>query len=128
MNLQVLVYMRDPEFGRMVKTALSGTGAVVFVARTVAEALDVVCQRGRKLTFALMDFDGGCRGMTLLSAVHTCYEDLPIAVTTSKDADHVSAVAYANGARRCLAKPPEASTLAGAIAELQVAGSRLLAA
>jgi DNA-binding response OmpR family regulator len=128
MNLQVLVYTRDAEFGGMVKKALSDTGATVFVARTVAEALDVVCQRGPNLTFALMDFDGGCRGMTLLSAVHTCYEHLPIAVTTSKDAEHVTAVAYANGARQCLPKPAEASTLAGAIAKLHVPRSQLLAA
>jgi DNA-binding response OmpR family regulator len=128
MNLQVLVYTRDADFGGMVKKALSDTSAMVFVARTVAEALDVVSQHGPKLTLALMDFDGGCRGMTLLSAVHTCYEHLPIAVTTSKDAEHVTAVAYANGARRCLPKPAEASILAGAIAELHIPRSRLLAA
>jgi hypothetical protein len=35
---------------------------------------------GRELDFAL-DFDNSCRGTTLLSAVHTCYERLPIVVT-----------------------------------------------
>ena len=29
-----------------------------------------------------------CRGMTLLSAVHTCFEQLPVLVTTSRDAEH----------------------------------------
>jgi DNA-binding response OmpR family regulator len=112
----------------MVRKALSDIGAMVFVARTVAEALGVVCQRGPNLTFALMDFDGGCQGMTLLSAVHTCYEHLPIAVTTSKDAEHVTAVARANGARLCLPKPAEASILAGVIADLHIQRSQLLAA
>ena len=60
--------------------------AIVLMAQSVADALQIVCQRGRELDFALMDFDGGCRGMTLLSAVHTCYPQLPILVTTSKNA------------------------------------------
>jgi DNA-binding response OmpR family regulator len=118
MKPQVLLYTRDPNFDVLLGEALFGTGAIVLVARTVADALNIVCQRGRHLAFALMDFDGGCRGMTLLSAVHTCFEQLPILVTTSKDADHATAVAYANGARRCLPKPRQASTLTTAITNL----------
>jgi DNA-binding response OmpR family regulator len=93
MKPQVLLYTRDSDFDGLLAEALSGTGAIVLIARTVADALQIVCQRGRNLDFALMDFDGGCRGMTLLSAVHTCYEQLPILVTTSEDAEHATAVA-----------------------------------
>jgi DNA-binding NarL/FixJ family response regulator len=78
----------------------------------------IVCQRGRELDFALMDFHDGCRGMTLLSAVHTCYERLPIVVTTLEDADQASSLAYANGARTCLKKPLSAAGFAEAIADL----------
>ncbi|MEY2489789.1 MAG: Response regulator receiver domain [Verrucomicrobiota bacterium] len=128
MKPQVLLYTRDPNFGGLLGEALSGTGAIVFIARTVADALQIVCQRGRTLDFALMDFDGGCRGMTLLSAVHTCFEQLPILVTTAEGADHASAVAYANGARRCLNKPRHASMLAAAIAGLNAMHYPLVAA
>jgi DNA-binding response OmpR family regulator len=128
MKLQVLLYTRDPDFEGLLGETLSGTGAIVLVARTVASALQIVCQRGRNLDFALMDFDGGCRGMTLLSAVHTCFEQLPILVTTAEDADHATAVAYANGARRCLGKPRDASTLTAAIAELNPMHYPLVAA
>ena len=128
MKPQVLLYTRDPNFDGLLGEALSGTGAIVLIARTVADALQIVCQRGRNLDFALMDFDGGCRGMTLLSAVHTCYEQLPILVTTSEDAEHATAVAYANGARSCLTKPRHASMLTAAIADLNTAHYQLVAA
>jgi DNA-binding NarL/FixJ family response regulator len=63
-----------------------------------------------------MDFDDGCRGRTLLSAVHNCYEQLPIVVTTSEEAEHAISLAYANGARTCLKKPLSAASFAKAIA------------
>src|ERR1700736_4108083 len=128
MKPQILLYTRDPNFGGLLVEALSGTGAVVLIARTVADALQIVCQRGRELDFALMDFDGGCRGMTLLSAVHTCYQQLPILVTTSEDAEHASALAYANGARACFNKPLHAAKLANAIAGLNGTNHQLVAA
>jgi DNA-binding response OmpR family regulator len=116
----ILLFTCDPTFDQMVSEALLETGAVILTARNVAEALQLVSQRGRELNLALMDFEEGCRGMTLLSAIHTCYEQLPILVTTSEDADHATAVAYANGARRCLRKPRHVSTLTAAIADLNV--------
>jgi DNA-binding response OmpR family regulator len=128
MKRQILLYTRDPHFDCLLAEALSGSDAVVRTARTVADALRIVCQHGRNLDFALMDFDGGCRGMTLLSAVHTCYDQLPILVTTSNDAEHANAVAYANGARRCLPKPHHASKLAAAIADLNSTPYQLVAA
>jgi CheY-like chemotaxis protein len=123
----VLLYTRDRAFDGMLGEALFGTGTSVVIAQTVAEALQIVCRRGRELAFALMDFDGGCRGLTLLSAIHTCFERLPILVTTSKDAEHVSAVAYANGARACLSKPNHSARLANVIAELTAPDEQLTA-
>ena len=108
----ILLYTRDARFDSLVGEALSGSGAIVLIARSVAEALQIICQRGRELAAALMDFDGGCRGLTLLSAIHGCFDQLPILVTTSKDAEHVTAVAYANGARACLSKPTHSARLA----------------
>jgi CheY-like chemotaxis protein len=124
----VLLYTRDRGFDGLLGEALSGTDAIVLIARTVAEALQIICDRGRELAFALMDFDGGCRGLTVLSAIHTCFEQLPIMVTTSKDADHVTAVAYANGARACLNKPFRSAGLASAIATVMAPAPRLVSA
>lgn len=124
----VFLYTRDHGFDGLLGEALSGTGTVVLIARTVAEALQIVCQRGRELALALMDFDGGCRGMTLLSAIHTCCEQIPILVTTSKDAEHVTAVACANGARACLRKPTHSAGLANAISNVIAPTQQLAAA
>jgi DNA-binding NarL/FixJ family response regulator len=114
----ILLFTRDRDFARLVFEAFFGTDAVVLVAQDVRDGLQIVHQRGRELDFALMDFDNGSRGRTLLSAVHTCYERLPIMVTTSEDAEHACSLAYANGARTCLKKPLSAAGFAKAIADV----------
>jgi DNA-binding response OmpR family regulator len=124
----VLLYTRDPNFDRVLTEALLGTGAIVLIARSVGDALQVVSSRGRELDFAILDFNDGCRGMTLLSAVHTCFEKLPTLVVTSKDSEHASAVAYANGARVWLNKPLPAVLLANAISEVMASDQPLVAA
>ena len=124
----VLLYAPDPNFDRALTEALWGTGAVVLIARSVGDALQVVSSRGPELDFAILDFNDGCRGMTLLSAVHTCCEKLPTLVVTSKDSEHASAVAYANGARVWLNKPLPAALLANAISEVMAPDQPLVAA
>jgi DNA-binding response OmpR family regulator len=124
----ILLFTRDRTFAQLAREAFVGTRTILLMARSVADALQIVCQRGRELDFALMDFDGGCRGMTLLSAVHACYQQLPILVTTSEDAEHASALAYANGARACFNKPLHAAKLANAIAGLNGTNHQLVAA
>jgi len=114
----ILLFTRDGEFAQSVGEALFGTGAIVLIAREVRDGLQIVCQRGRELDSALMDFDDGCRGMTLLSAVHTCYEQLPVVVTTSENAERACFLAYANGARTCLRKPLSAAGFAKVIADV----------
>jgi DNA-binding response OmpR family regulator len=123
-----LLYTRDRNFDRVLSEALFGTGAIVLIARSVGDALQVVSSRGRELDFAILDFNDGCRGMTLLSAVRTCYECLPILVTTSKDSEHASFLAYANGARTCLKKPLSAAGFAKAIADVTPARRQPLSA
>jgi DNA-binding response OmpR family regulator len=114
----ILLFTRDHEFARFVREALSQTNAVVLTAGDVRDGLEIVHQRGRELDFALMDFDNDCRGRTLLSAVHTCYERLPIVVTTTEDAAYECPLAYANGAQACLKKPLSAAGFAKAIANV----------
>jgi DNA-binding response OmpR family regulator len=124
----VLLYTRDPNFDRVLAEALWGTDAIVLIARSVGDALQVVSSRGRELDVAILDFNDGCRGMTLLSAVHTCCEKLPTLVVTSKDSEHASAVAYANGARVWLNKPLPAAPLANVISEVMAPDQPLIAA
>jgi DNA-binding NtrC family response regulator len=124
----VLLYTRDRNFDRVLSEALFATGAIVLIARSVGDALQVVSSRGRELDIAILDFNNGCRGMTLLSAVHTCHPQLPILVTTSEDAEHATAVAHANGARACLNKPIPPARIADAISQLSRPHQQLVAA
>lgn len=121
MNMRlILLLTRDRDFETNLTEAVLGTGpAVVLVARTVGDALQIVCTRGRELDFAVVDFDDGCHGMTLLSALDACRSELPVVVVTSKDVYHAAAVAYANGVAACLAKPIGASDLEIVIRELR---------
>jgi DNA-binding response OmpR family regulator len=115
----VLLYTRDHNFDHILAQVFSGTDTIVLVGRTVADALGIVCRRGRELDLVVLDFNPGCRGMTLLSAIHGCYETLPILVVTSEESESAKAIACANGARICLSKPLPAGLLASAIVDLQ---------
>lgn len=116
----ILLLTRDREFENVLTEAVLATGAgVLLVARTVGDALQIVCTRGRELDFAVMDFDDGCHGMTLVRALDTCRPGLPVIVVTSQDVYHAAAVAYANGVAACLAKPIGASDLGIVIRELR---------
>ncbi len=126
--LTVLLFTRDRMLDNAVADALAGRSAKVLIARTVADAIQIVCEWGRRLDLAVMDFDDGCRGMTLLTAVHTCCEKLPVLVTASRDAQHVQAIACANGARVCFDRSYTGEAVAGALAALSDSHSQLLAA
>jgi len=70
---------------------------------------------GRHLDLAIIDFDHGAHGMTLLGAINMFREDFPVVVVTRDDKKHVEALAYANGAIACLPKPVSVAQLANAM-------------
>ena len=115
----VLLLTRDRHFEKLLGEALLETGTVVLVARNVSEALHIVCTRGRELDFAVIDFDDDGHGMTLLSAIKTCREELPIVAVISSDVYHAAVLAYKNGVAACLAKPITAVELKLIIRELR---------
>jgi CheY-like chemotaxis protein len=124
----VLLYTRDNDFRNIVRQALCDTGTILLIARTVEEALQIVCRRKRELDVAIMAFDEDCRGITLLGAVHGCCEQLPTLVVVDKNSAQVRALAYANGARFCLSKPVSPVELANAIADFELAAPQLAVA
>ena len=114
----ILLFSRDRAFDNLVAQALLGRSAIVLITRNVGDALQIVCGRGRELQLAILDLDEECRGMALLSAMHTCYEELPVLIAASIDEERLRTLAYANGARACLNKPVQLATLADTIAAL----------
>lgn len=117
---KALLFTSDGEFESMVIQAILGTDTILLIGRAVGDALQIVCQRAHELDFAIMDFSEHCHGMTLLSAIHGCYDEhLPTLVVVEEDSGHASALAYANGAGICLSKPVSLAELTNAIADLQ---------
>jgi CheY-like chemotaxis protein len=113
----ILLLTKDNELEDLVAQLLSEIGGVSHLARDADEALEIVC-RVPSLDFAIVDFEHGPHGMTLLRAINTVCRQLPVIVIIRHDESHVAAVAYTNGAAACLAKPLSATQLVSAIREL----------
>jgi DNA-binding NtrC family response regulator len=114
----VLLLTHDSNFPKLVAEVFSKVGLSILVTGSVDEALQTVCARSEALALAIIDFDDGCHGMTLLRAINSCHRELPIIVVTSSDLNHAAALAYLSGAAMCLAKPITAT-------EVELALSRL---
>jgi DNA-binding NtrC family response regulator len=114
----VLLLTRDSNFQSLLGERLYDGGAIILVARNINDAIQLMCSRGSELDLVVIDFDDGCHGITLLSAIQTCRPELPIIVVTSSDAYHAAAIVFANGVQACLAKPISAAELKVVIEEL----------
>lgn len=114
----VLLLSNDHNFEKLLTEALRENSATVLATEDLSDALQIVCTRGAELDLAIIDRDD-CHGMTLLSAISMCRHNLPIVVVTSTETYHTAALAYANGAAACLAKPITSAELALAIHELR---------
>ncbi len=96
--------------------ALLETDGIICIAHTADDALRIVCSNGSELELAVIDFDHGSNGMTLISAINTCANHhLPMLVLTPPGEEHARFVARANGAAECLAKPISAAQMAKAM-------------
>ena len=111
MNIHLaLLLTHDPDFEKAIAEALEQTGAKILATHDVDHALEIGCRRAAELDVAVID-RSDCHAITLLTALRACRHDLPVIVVTSGDAWHCAALAYANGATGCLAKPISASDL-----------------
>jgi CheY-like chemotaxis protein len=110
----MLLLTNDNELEQLVANALLEIGAISHLTR---DALETICGVD-DLDLAIIDFEHGPHGMTLLSAISTLREHLPVIVITRDDEEHVEALAYANGATACFSKQAVATQLANAIREL----------
>jgi CheY-like chemotaxis protein len=113
----MLLLTNDNELEELVAHALSQIGGISHLTRAAGDALETICGVN-DLDLAIIDFEHGPHGMTLLSAISTLREDLPLIVITPEDEQHVEALAYANGATACLSKQAVATQLANTIHQL----------
>ena len=123
----ILLFTNDNELKDLVAQALSDIGGVSHLACGVDEVLETV--RGvPNLDCAIIDFEDGPHGMTLLRAINALCRYLPVIVVTRDDDSHVAPVAYTNGAAACLAKPVSAAQLVSTIRKLGLFEPELAAA
>jgi DNA-binding response OmpR family regulator len=114
-NLTLLLTL-DPIVEEAMALALLQKGGISYLARTSDEAIRIVCSKGSELELAVIDFDHGSNGMTLMSAIDACANyHLPMVALTGAGEEHARFVALANGAAECLTKPVSAEQLANAI-------------
>ena len=112
----ILLLTNDNRLEDSVADSLSQIGGVSHLTRDPGDALEIICGV-HDLDLAVIDFEHGPHGMTLLSAISTLREDLPVVVITRDDEEHVEALAYANGATACFPKQAVATQLANTIRE-----------
>jgi len=118
MKTPVMVLLTDDnKLEELVADALSEIGAIGHLTRDAGEALEIICGAS-DLDFAVIDFEHGPHGMTLLGALSTLREDLPLIAITRDDEKHVEALAYANGATACVSKRAVATQLKNTLCQV----------
>jgi CheY-like chemotaxis protein len=111
-----LLLTHDPMVEEAMVGALLQEGGISCLARTSDDAMGIVCSKGSELELAVIDFDHGSNGMTLMSAIDACANHhLPMLALTGAGEKHARFVALANGAAECLAKPVSVAQLANVI-------------
>lgn len=113
----MLLLTNDNKLEELIADALLEIGGISHLTRDAGDALETIWGVD-DLDLAIIDFEHGPHGMTLLSAISTLREDLPVIVITQDDEKHVEELAYANGATACFPKQAVAMQLANAIREL----------
>jgi len=108
----VVLLTSDAALEDVVADALLAIGGISHLARNAGEALRIVCGTGGDLNLAVIDFEHGPHGMTLLKAIDACRRDFPMIVIMGEDQQHVEPLARANGAIACFSKPVAAEQLA----------------
>ena len=116
-TLVTLVLTDDSELEELIADALSEIGAISHLTRDAGDAVDIICGVN-DLDLAIIDFEPGPHGMTLLSTISTLRQDLAVIAITCDDEQHVEALAYANGATACVSKQVVATELPNAIRQL----------
>jgi DNA-binding NtrC family response regulator len=111
----ILLLTNDPRLEDTVAEALVRVGALSHLTHCATDALQAVCGVGDALDLAIVDFENGPHGLSLLTAINMCRTDLPMIVITRDDEKHVAALACAYGASACLNKPVTAEVLVAII-------------
>jgi DNA-binding NtrC family response regulator len=112
-----LLLTNDNELEESMANALSEIGGISHLARDAGDALETICGVN-DLDLAIIDFEHGPHGMTLLGVISELRDGMPVIVITRDDEQHAEALAYTNGATVCLSKQAVKAQLADTIRQL----------
>ena len=112
-----LLLTNDNELEESMANALSEIGGISHLARDAGDALETICGVN-DLDLAIIDFEHGPHGMTLLGVISELRDDIPVIVITRDDERHVEGLTYANGATACVSKQAVKAQLADTIRQL----------
>jgi DNA-binding NtrC family response regulator len=101
----ILLLTTDPKVEDSVAQALLDMGGISHLTSSAGEALDITCGTGANLDLTVIDCEHGPHGMSLVSAINSRCEHVPVIVITGDGDKCIEALAYANGATACLSKP-----------------------
>lgn len=125
----MLLLTLDPMVEQIMDAALWDTGGIVCIARTAGDAMQIICSDGGEVELAVIDFDHGSNGMTLISAINTCANrHVPLLALTRPGEEHADCMARVNGAVECLPKPVSAAQMVKAIIKCRPKGKLAQAA
>ena len=111
----ILLLTNDSCLESSMAEALLETGALSHLAQCPDDALQLVGTLGQDLDLAVIDCEHGPHGLTLVGAINSRREAVPVIVLTGHGEKYIEALAYANGAAICLSKPVSAMQLAEAM-------------
>ena len=123
----VLLLTGDSQLQTAVAEALSEIGGLSCLARDVDEALAEVCGGVSQIDAAIIDFQHGAHGLTLLSALKACQPHLPVIAVVEHGDRQIQALAYAMGATACLCRGFSKYALVSAIQQVSEIKSLLAA-
>lgn len=111
----MLLLTNDPQLEDSIAHALVEMGGRGYLTRDASEAMQTIRGVGRDLDLAVIDFEHTAHGMSLVSAISMCREDLPIIAVRRDGEKYFEALASASGAVACLTKPVTATEISTAI-------------
>lgn len=120
----VLLLTGDSQLETAVAEALPEIGGRSCVAHDVDEAVADVCGGVPQIDAAIIDFQHGAYGLTLLSALKACQPRLPVIAVVQPDDKQIQALAYALGASACLCSGFSKYALVSAIQQMSEAALR----
>jgi DNA-binding NtrC family response regulator len=116
----LLLVDADGDCQQVVSQAAGRTNYKMLLARTGAEAFEIIRQKIRHLDLIIIDIDPGVHGPALLEAITACAERPPTIVVTALEEVYMGPIAAERGAATCLGKPLRLPRLLAALRDISL--------